>query len=211
MSSILDTLKPSHAQPLQTGLVRRTHTMGDVDRTSTPTEQREAILAALRENEPRDRTYFREALGISGADLEIALTRLRDKGLIYGIQGEGYRLGRRPLPAIPGTPVIEPSKETSMPKGHYDRSKSKRKARAAKPADIAIAPAEPTDKKPRKRRARAQDEHAAAPARKTSGEASFLVDDAGRMTVIGTDGARVELTLPDTKRLANFIKLHGGK
>lgn len=210
--SLADLLKPSIPIAGHEQLARRTHTMRDqVTRDATPTQQREAILEALREKQPRDRDYFREALGIGGADLEIALTRLRDKNLIYGIQGEGYRLGRRPLPAVPGTPVIQPSKETNMPKGQYDRSKAKaRKTKTDKPADDDSASPTPatTTGKNRKLKRRAATKRAAPVAarpRSASGECSFAVNDAGCVTVTGVDGARIELSLPDTKRLEAFM------
>lgn len=85
----------------------------------------------------------------------------------------------------------------------------------ASPESIDRAIAAATERKPTKtkRRAGAKGAGDAARARRAEprSEASFLVDDAGRVTVVGTDGTRVELTLPDTKRLATFIKSHAGK
>jgi hypothetical protein len=245
---------------------KRVHRMEDDAPRSTPKLNREAILGALREKQPLDRPYFREVLGINGADLEIALTHLRAKGLLYGIQGEGYRLGRRPLPAVAGTPVLQPSKEKDdmKPKDHFEQieqflkdneewhapadiakklgharagtvlrlatlAKQKKiqaagKRRGLRYAALGVAQPSPANlaatipaKDERKatsatkRRAGAKAAGTAARERKMIAAASFLVDDAGRVTVVGTDGARVELTLPDTKRLATFIKAHAGK
>lgn len=182
------------------GITTRVHRLGadaEDNAASTPTQQREAILAALREEQPRDREYFREALGIDGADLELALTKLRDKGLIYGIQGEGYRLGRRPMPAVPGTPVLQPSKETTMPKGHYDRSKAKRAA-----DDEAAGDVKPGARKKAKRRVAAA---RTTKPRVTERGAQFIVDDLGSVSIVDGD-QRIELSATESTRLHSFLE-----
>lgn len=81
------------------------------------------------------------------------------------------------------------AKEGEMPKGHYVRKKRSNGAGEALTPTPATAPARRGKKR------------AAAPA---NSAACFIVDDLGRVS-IECGGARVNLDLPETKRLAAFI------
>lgn len=82
------------------------------------------------------------------------------------------------------------AKENAMPRGIY-----KRKKRAAGEGEAGAAVKERPAKAKRGRRAAAAG----------GGEAHFIVDDMGCIAV-EKGGARVDLSLPDTKRLAAFIE-----
>jgi hypothetical protein len=203
--NLLDTLKP--ASPIPTShedLPRRTHRMGDDE----PKKKRLAAIAAAAEKQParaspppkennmpkdkfekleqflKDNTTWHGPTDIAkalGQPRVGTLSRLATLAKQKKIQALGNRRGLR----YAALGVEKPNGETTV---------------AAPATTAAPAPA------PRRAGAKAAGKAARAqrdqPART---EASFIVDDAGRVTVVGADGARVELTLPDTKRLAGFI------
>jgi hypothetical protein len=190
--------------------------------------------------------------------LEHALAGLARHDKVYGIRGEGYRLGARPADES------QPSQENNAmkPKDSFEKIETllKDNEKWFAPIDVAnetgssrastvIRLATLAKQKKiqatgarrslryaalgvarrrrrislRRSRSRTSASRAAPRGRKACraaaraqsterrAEASFLIDDAGRVTVVSTEGTRVELTLPDTKRLAAFIKAHAAK
>lgn len=110
----------------------------------------------------------------------------------------------QPVPAI--TPFIAGGArgelltakgDKTMPKGIY-----KRKPRAAVEAEAAAAPS--AEKPASRKRAKKTDEEGRRPP--PGAVASFVVDDAGRVSIVPAAGARIDLSIPDTKRLAAFLE-----
>lgn len=218
--SLVDILNPS-APPAHESLPRRTHRMEDDAKkkrlaaiasaaekqpsaASQETSLPKRITELLQRQQPLTRGELLERLECDATHLEFALNGLTRHDKAYGIRGEGYRLGPRPIDAGNEEPT---SQETTVPKGQYDRSKAKPRSKKTGDSDAAIAaPATDVGEKTKhKRRAGAKNVGNAARARKTNGAASFAINDAGCVTVVGADGARVELSGPDTKRLEAFI------
>jgi hypothetical protein len=126
-----------------------------------------------------------------GDDEEELVPERDEKGAVKPIvkpflvgDGRGELLATRATEE-PGVRTRRKAKEEAMPRGIYKRKKK------------SAAAGEASTPQPAKRARRANGA--------TTREAHFVVDEVGQVTIIAGDGAKIELTLPDTKRLAGFI------